>query len=330
MLRYEDAPEPVCGPGQVRIAVQACALNHLDIWNRKGLPGRPIPFPHIAGADVAGTVLEAGAGVNGVHVGQKVVVSPGLSCGRCAACLSGRDHFCPDYDVLGSRSDGGYAQQVVVPAVNILPHPRGLSAVEAAAFPLVFLTAWNMLVTLAQVRPGETALVLGAGSGVGHAAVQIAKLHGARVIATAGSQPKLERARSLGADWTINHKSQNVQDEVRRLTDRAGVDIVFEHTGQATWGASLRSLKPGGRLVTCGATTGYQAETDLRFIFSRQLRIFGAYMGSKADLLEVWKFIDAGRLRPVVDRTFALREAAEAHRYLEEGKHFGKVVLEVP
>lgn len=325
VLRYEDAPDPELGPGEVLVRVRTCALNHLDIWNRRGVV--PLRLPHILGADVAGEVVESSD--TGIPPGRRVMVQPGLSCGRCAACLDGRDNECPRYDVLGSQSDGGYAEFVCVPIQNLIAIPDAIGFVEAAAFPLTFVTAWHMLVTRARLRAGEDVLVLGAGSGVGQAAVQIAWLHGARVFATAGTEDKLGRARELGAYEVINHHTQDLPAEIRRLTGKRGVDIVIEHVGEATWERSLKCLARGGRLVTCGATTGHQAGIDLRFLFTRQYTLMGSYMGTKAELLRAAQFFFAGQLRPAIDRTFALSEAAEAHAYLEAGKQFGKVVLEV-
>lgn len=325
VLRLEDAPDPELSPGEVLVRVRACALNHLDIWNRRGVAR--ITLPHILGADVAGEV--ASSSDKELQIGRRVMLQPGLSCGRCAMCLEGRDNECPHYDVLGSQSDGGYAELVKVPAQNIIPLPDAIGFVEAAAFPLTFVTAWHMLVTRAKVRPGEDVLVLGAGSGVGQAAIQIAWLHGARVFATAGSDEKLARARELGAFDVINHHTQDLPAEIRRLTTTRGVDVVIEHVGTATWDRSLKCLSRGGRLVTCGATTGYDATVDLRFLFARQYSLMGSYMGTKAELLRAAQFFFAGQLRPIVDRTFPLADAAAAHRHLEEGKQFGKVVLEV-
>ncbi len=254
VLVLEAAPDPEPRPGHVVVRVRACALNHLDLWQRRGLDRVTIPFPHISGADVAGDVTDAPGGE--FPAGTRVFLQPGLSCGRCAACLAGHDNTCPRYDVLGYQSDGGYAEYVQVPAVNVVPLPASVSYVAAAAFPLTFLTAWHMLVTRARVVPGETVLVLAGGSGVGQAAIQVARLHGARVVATAGSPAKLERARELGAHEVIDHHASDIAAEVRRLTDKRGVDVVVEHVGQATWAKSVRSLAPGGRLVTCGNTTG--------------------------------------------------------------------------
>jgi NADPH:quinone reductase-like Zn-dependent oxidoreductase len=325
VLRYEEAPDPEPGRADVLVRVRACALNHLDIWNRRGV-GR-IKLPHILGADVAGEVIESA--YPQISPGLRVMLQPGLSCGRCEACLEGRDNECPRYDVLGTQSDGGYAELVRVPVQNLIPLPDAIGFIEAAAFPLTFVTAWHMLVTRARVRPGEDVLVLGAGSGVGQAAIQIAWLHGARVFATAGTDEKLARARELGAHEVVNHHTQDLPAEIRRFTANRGVDVVIEHVGEATWDRSLKCLARGGRLVTCGATTGYKAGIDLRFLFTRQYALMGSYMGTKGELLRAAQFFFGGQLRPAVDRTFPLAEAAAAHAYLEAGTQFGKVVLEV-
>jgi NADPH:quinone reductase-like Zn-dependent oxidoreductase len=329
VLQYTDAPEPVPGPRDVLVRVRACALNRLDLWVRQGLPGVAIPLPHIPGSDVAGEIAQVGRDVTRIKPGEKVVLAPGVTCGRCVACLSGRDNLCREFTNLGYMIDGGCAEYVRCPEVNCMPYPQNLSFEHAAAVPLVFQTAWHMLVSRARLQPGEDVLVLGAGSGVGSAAIQIAKFLGARVIATAGSDEKLAKARELGADETINHRTQKIREEVRRITGKRGVDVVFEHVGTATWGDSLASLAAGGRLITCGATTGYDAKLDLRFLFSRQLSLLGSYMGEKGELYTLLKLVAAGRLKPVVDRTFPLSACAEAHAYLEAGKQFGKVVLSV-
>jgi len=325
VLRYEDAPDPELRAGDVLVRVRACALNHLDIWNRRGVVR--IPLPHISGADVAGEIVDNAN--SDLPAGRRVMLQPGLSCGRCEACLEGRDNECPQYDVLGSQSDGGYAELVRVPRQNVVSIPDAIGFIEAAAFPLTFLTAWRMLVTRAKVRPGEDVLVLGAGSGVGQAAIQIAWLHGARVFATAGNDEKLARAREIGAYEVVNHHTQDVPAEIRRFTSNRGVDIVIEHVGEATWDRSLKCLARSGRLVTCGATTGHQAKIDLRFLFTRQYSLMGSYMGTKAELLRAAQFFFSGQLRPVVDRTFPLKDAAVAQSHLERGEQFGKIVLEV-
>lgn len=325
VLRYEEVDDPVAGAGEALVRVRACAMNHLDLWQRRGMDRVQLPFPHISGADVAGEVISTPNGE--FAAGRRVMLQPGLSCGRCAACLDGRDNECPKYDVLGYRSDGGYAEIVKVPVQNLIAIPDAIGFVEAAAFPLAFLTAWHMLITRAKLRAGEDVLVLGAGSGVGQAAIQIAWLHGARVFATGGSRDKLTRARQLGAYEVINHHTEDVAGRVREFTGGRGVDVVVEHVGTATWDRSLKSLVRGGRLVTCGATTGHDAALDLRVLFVRQLSLLGSYMGRKAELLRAAQSFFAGELRPVVDRTYPLAEAAEAHRRLEAGEQFGKIVL---
>jgi NADPH:quinone reductase-like Zn-dependent oxidoreductase len=329
VLKYSDVPKPIPGRSEVLVRVHACALNHLDLWVRRGLPGVTFPLPHIPGSDVAGEVAEIGAEVTTVKVGQKVVLAPGVSCGKCPACLAGLDNRCRQFSNLGYFLDGGSAEFVKAPEVNCLPYPENLGWEEAAAVPLVFQTAWHMLIDRAQLVPGEDVLVLGAGSGVGMAAIQIAKLFGANVITTAGSDEKLVKAKQLGADSVINHKTQKIREEVRRITNKRGVDVVVEHVGTATWDDSVASLAPCGRLVTCGATTGHDAKIDLRFLFARQLSLLGSYMGVKSDLRTVMKLVAAGRLKPVVDRVFPLAEGAAAHAYLEAGSQFGKVVLRV-
>jgi NADPH:quinone reductase-like Zn-dependent oxidoreductase len=265
--------------------------------------------------------------VSWVQKGDEVMLQPGLSCGHCVECLSGRDNLCRDYDILGYRRDGGYAQFVAAPAVNVIPKPKNLSWEQAAALPLVTVTAWHMLVTRANVQPGEDVLIHAAGSGVGSIGIQLAKLRGARVIATAGSDEKLAKAKVLGADEVVNYTNADWPKEVKRLTNKRGVDVVFEHTGAATWSGSISALKTNGRVVTCGATSGYEAPTDLRQVFYRHLTILGSFMGSKAELLEAMKFIENGKIRAVVDQTLPLAEARRAHELMEDRAQFGKLVL---
>jgi len=328
VLEFADAPDPKPRANEVLIEVKACALNHLDIFVRNGLPGIEIPLPHILGNDIAGVVREVGELVTWVKADDEVMVQPGVSCGHCDACLSGRDNLCREYDMIGYRRNGGYAQFVSVPGVNVFPKPANISWEEAAALPLVTVTAWHMLVGRAKIRPGEDVLVHAAGSGVGSVAIQIAKLHGARVITTASSDEKLAKARELGADETINYTRDDWPKEVKRLTERRGVDVVFEHTGSETWVGSISSLKNNGRLVTCGATSGFDARTDLRQVFYRHLTILGSFMGSKAELLEAMKFVRQGKIRGVVDRVLPLSEARQAHELVESRGQFGKVVLQ--
>jgi NADPH:quinone reductase-like Zn-dependent oxidoreductase len=329
VLRYEDAPEPSLAPGHALVRVRACALNHLDVWGRRGLPNIRIPMPHITGSDIAGEVIASAAA--DVPAGRRVMLQPGLSCGHCAECLAGTDNECAQYEVLGyTNHPGGYAELVTVPIQNLIPIPDHIDFVTAAAFPLTFLTAWHMLITRAKLKRGDDVLILAAGSGVGQAAIQIAVLHGARVLATAGSDEKLARAQTLGASELIHHHKQDIAAEIKRLTNRRGVDVVIEHVGEATWPKSVRSLARGGRLVTCGATTGGKGAVDLHALFAKQLSILGSYMGTKGELMRVARFFFAGQLGPVVDRTFPLADAAAAQRRMEESGQFGKIVLEVP
>src|SRR5437870_10829232 len=327
VLQFTEVADPEIKTNEVLIEVRACALNHLDVWVRNGLPGIKIPLPHILGCDVAGVVREVGDLVTWTKAGDEVMLQPGVSCGHCDECLAGRDNMCDEYDIIGYRRDGGYAELVAVPGVNVTPKPKNLSWPKAAALPLVTLTAWHMLVARANVQPGEDVLVHAAGSGVGSLGIQIAKLRGARVIATASSDEKLAKASELGADETINYTREDWPKEVKRLTNGGGVDVVFEHTGEATWPGSIVSLKKGGRLVTCGATSGFDARTDLRHVFYRHLTILGSMMGSKSDLLSAMKFIESGQIRAVIDRTFPLADARKAHELMEERAQFGKLVL---
>ena len=325
VLRYEDVPDPKARPDQVLVRIKACALNHIDLWIRAGLPG--VELPHILGSDIAGEIVEVGEFITNFKAGQRVLLAPMHFCNHCAKCVAGLQNQCPEFTALGNRVDGGNCELIAVPAVNVIPIPDSLDFNQAASVPLVFLTAWHMLVGRAAIRPGQTVLVLGAGSGVGIAAIQVAKLFNARVITTAGDEKKLEKARELGADHGINHYQQKISQEVRKLTDKEGVHIVIEHVGAATWDESVKCLKPGGILVTCGATTGPNVGFDLRFLFSRQLSLLGSYMGTMGELYEVLGHVFAGRLKPVVDRTFPLRDVRTAHEYLEKSQMFGKVVL---
>jgi NADPH:quinone reductase-like Zn-dependent oxidoreductase len=328
VLRPEDVDDPRPAPGEVVVRVRACALNHLDLWTRSGQAGFSPPFPHVLGDDIAGEVADP-AGVAGLAAGMRVMLSPGTSCGRCAMCLSGEDNGCRQYRILGHGRWGGYAERVAVPAANVIAIPDHVPFEQAAAFPLVYLTAWRMLVSRAALRDGEDVLVWAAGSGVGMAAIQIAKARGARVIATVGSADKVEKARALGADQVVNHHQDDVVAEVRRFTGRKGVEVVFEHVGAATWERSLLALAFRGRLVTCGATTGADGTTPLRHLFAKQLTVLGSYMGSKADLLAAVPAFLEGRLLPMVHEVLPLHEARQAHEIVEASRHFGKVVLRV-
>ena len=325
VLTYEDVPDPRPRKDQVLVRVRACALNHLDVWVRKGLPG--VKLPHILGSDVAGEVVEAGEYVAEFKPGQRVLLAPMVFCGRCEKCSAGLQNQCRQFTVLGNSVDGGDCELIAIPAINIIPIPDALDFNQAASVPLVFLTAWHMLVGRAGIRPGQSVLVLGASSGVGIAAIQIGRLFHCRVITTAGDESKLEKARALGADHGINHYKQRISEEVRKITNKEGVDIVFEHVGAATWDESLKSLKSNGTLVTCGATTGPNVGIDLRHLFARQLTLLGSYMGTMGELHAVLSHVFAGRLKPVVDRVFPLSEIRAAHEILEKSQMFGKVVV---
>jgi len=327
VLTYESIDKPEPGARDVRVAIKAVAMNHLDLWVRRGSPAFHLEYPHRLGADISGVVDAVGAEVEGLEVGQKVVVNPGISCGHCKRCLAGDDNLCRDYGILGEHGHGGYAQFIVVPRQNIAPFPGELSFEKAAAGLLTFMTSWQMLVKKARIEPGQLILVHGAGSGVGVAALQIARLFNCRVIATAGTDAKLEKAKELGAEFTINYREADFVAEVKAITKKAGVDVVFEHVGGETFAKSIKVTRNGGRIVTCGATSGFKPAIDLRHVFFRQIEILGSTMGSKADLLQVLEHIAAGHFDPIVHEVLPLRDAAKGHVILEERKAFGKVVL---
>lgn len=329
VLRFEDRAVPEPGPREVRVRVRAVGLNHLDVWVRRGVPGHTFPLPIVPGCDVSGTVDALGTGATGCEPGDDVVVGPGVSCGRCDACRSGNDPVCRGYGILGESRDGGCAEFVVVPDVNVFARPAGLDWAQAAAVPLTFLTAWHMLLARAAVKPGEQILVHAAGSGVSVAAIQIARLFGARVLATAGTDAKCERAVALGAERAVNYRSEDFVAAVRAWTDKRGVAIVVDHVGAATFEASLRCLAKGGRYVTCGATSGFELKTDFRPVFFKSLSILGSTMGSAHELSTILALVGAGRLAPVVDSVLPLGAIHEAHRRIEERSVFGRLVLTV-
>ncbi len=328
VLRFvEDFPEPILGPDDVLVRVRATALNHLDLFVRQGLPTLKLPLPHILGSDVAGEIAKTGDNVADLEVGERVVLNPGLTCGECEYCVMGEDPLCVDYRILGEHVNGGYAEFVAVPARNVARLPTDFPFETAAATPLVYMTAWRLLVNKGRVRPGEDVLILGAGSGLSTAAIQVAKLAGCTVFATSSSDEKLRRAKGIGADVLINYKGMPWSKAVWELTGKRGVDVVVDHVGAATFKDSVRSLRRGGRLLTPGATTGALFEVDIRYVFMRQISILGSTMASQREFEEVLKLVFMGRLKPVVDRVFPLAEAAKAHEYLERGEQFGKVVL---
>lgn len=328
-LSYEDAPEPkISAPTEVIVRLKNAALNHVDIWNRLGEAAIPIPMPHILGADGAGIVMEVGSATTTVKPGDAVCLYAFTGCGQCEFCLTGRDFMCLHVVALGQRLEGTYAEYVKLPAENCFPIPAGLSFAEAAAFPLVFITVWRMLITNAKLTPGETMLILGIGGGVASAALQIAKRIGVRVIVTSGSDSKLEQARHCGADYGVNYHRSDFAEEVMALTGGRGVDLVLDCVAGESWHQSLEALVQGGRLVTCGATAGGIADTDLSLIFTKHLQIFGSTLGSREEFRQVIQFMNAAQIKPLIDRTFPLAEAAAAQRRMEEGKQFGKIVLD--
>ncbi len=326
-LRLEERPVPTPLPEQVRVRMQAVGLNHLDTWVRRGVPGHTFPLPLVTSSDGCGVVDALGTGVTGVAAGDPVVVLPGVSCGACEACQQGQDNLCRHYHILGESCDGTAAEYVCVPVANVAPKPRALSAPEAASICLVFQTAWHMLVRRAELRAGETVLVHAGLSGVGSAAVQIANVLGAQVIATAGGAVKCAKVKALGAHHVIDHRTQDVAATVRALTGKAGAQVVFEHVGAQTFDTSLKVLQRGGRLVTCGATTGGNVALSLHAVFFKSLSILGSTMGQKGDLRQILRLFDQGLFRPVLDRALPLAEVGDAHRLLEERQALGKLVL---
>ena len=327
-LKYEEILAPEVRGNEVLVEVKACAMNHLDVWIRNGLPHLKLKYPHVLGTDVAGIVAKLGDDVRGIEIGTSVLVSPAITCGRCFHCLSGRDNLCRELKILGENHSGGCCEYISVPKENLIPMPQNVSFEEGASIPVVFHTAWHMLLDRAGIRPGEVVLVHAAGSGVGIAAIQVAKLFGATVITTAGSDEKVEKAKTvLGADHAINYRKQDFLSEVKKITQRRGVDVIIDHTGVANWEKNILALTAGGRMVVCGSTSGYEAKTDLRHVFFRNLSILGSTLGSKGELYEIVKQFELGRLKPVVHKILPMSQAAEGHRIIEDRDVFGKIVL---
>ena len=325
VLEYGDRPDPEAGPGDVRIAVRAAALNHLDLFVRAGIPN--VPLPQIPGADGAGVVDAVGAGVEGVSVGDRVLVQPGLFCNACEFCRGGEQSLCVRFQILGEHVAGTFAERVVVPARNVFPIPERLAFEEAASFPLVYQTAWRMVVGRAALRPGETILVHGAGGGVGGAAVEIARLLGARVFATTSGEEKVRYLKEAGAELVIDYAREDVAKTVRTATGKRGVDVVVDSVGEKTWRTSLQVVAKGGRIVTCGATTGPNPEEEIRQIFWKQITILGSTMANDREFRALYAAVAAGRLSPRIDRVFPLSSAREAYERLEAGRQHGKIVL---
>lgn len=328
VLKIEDIPAPEAGPGQVLVEVRAVGINHLDLWVRKGLPGIEAVMPHIGGSDFTGVVKALGPGVKGFEVGQRVIDYPIESYGGVPYYL------CDDpppgtFEIIGEQTNGGCCEYIAVGVPNLQPLPEVLTFEEGAAIPIVFITAWRMLTERAMLRAGETLLVQGAGSGVGTAAIQIGKLLGARVIASTSTPEKMAQARALGADEVINYREESISKRVRDITGKEGAHVVFEHVGDATWGESVKSAAYHGRIVTCGATTGFEGKTNLAVLFSKQLSVLGSTMGSLATFKKVLRFLAEGKLKPVIDRVMTLDDCRKAHEILEAGSQFGKIVLKV-
>lgn len=329
VLEAREIPAPAIAADEVLLEVKACGINHLDLWVRGGALGLELEMPHVCGSDLVGVAREVGAGVRHVKAGNRVFVLPTISCGVCRDCLAGDDNLCRHYDLIGRRRNGGYAELSRVPGANCLPYPETLAWEEAAALPVVLITAWHMLVGRARLKPGEDCLVMGAGSGVGSIAIQVARLLGARVIAVAGSDEKLARAKALGASEGINHRSQDIAAEARRLTNKKGVEVVFEHVGGPVLESCIGALARNGRLVTCGATIGSKVALDVNVLFGRHLTLLGSWMGRKSEMLDALAFVRSGHIKPVVDSVLPLAEARSAHERLEAGDVFGKVVLAI-
>ncbi len=331
VLEYTDFPTPSPASDKVLVEIKAVALNHLDLFVRGGITGIKLEMPHILGSDISGVIKDVGDSIESeFDIGQRVIIDPGLSCGKCEFCITGQHSLCPSYMIIGEHVRGGYAEYISVNSENIIPIPKdsGLDFAEAAATPLTLMTAWRLLMTKGQIKPGDDVLIIGIGGGVAVAALQLAKVAGARVIVTSSSDTKLERARLLGADVLINHNdTPDYHKEVYSATKERGVDIVLDSVGQATWERSLKSLRKGGKLVTPGATSGPMAMTNVNLVFWKQLEILGSTMSSRSELREALKLVWAKRVRPVVDRIFPLSEASNAHRFLESAEQFGKVVL---
>ncbi|MFQ5977791.1 MAG: zinc-binding dehydrogenase [Candidatus Heimdallarchaeota archaeon] len=329
-LLYDDFPSPSINHSQVLVKIKAVALNRLDLFVRKGIPNLKLELPHILGSDIAGEVVEIGSEVSNLDQGQRVIIDPGLYCGYCQYCVRGEHSLCNRYGIIGEHSRGGYAEFIAVNNQNVIPIPdySPLEFAEAAATPLTFMTAWRLLITRADLKPGEDVLITGIGGGVALAALQIAKLVGARVFVTSSSDEKLQKALKLGADVGINYlEHPDYHTQIWQLTNKQGVDVVVDSAGQATWEKSIRTLRKGGRFVTCGATTGPVANININLLFWKQLSLYGSTMANRSELDAVLKLIWQNQLRPIVDRMFPLKDAQKAHEYLENGKQFGKVIL---
>ena len=324
-LKWDNIPKPELSLNQVLVDVKATSLNHLDIWVRKGIPG--VPLPLITGSDAAGIISEVGDGVKKSRIGEKVMIQPLIFCGKCASCNKGKENLCKSMGIMGENCQGVNAERITVKESQAIPFPDQLSFEAAASFALVAQTSFQMLVSRANLQAGEFVLIWGASSGVGSMGIQIAKAMGATVIAIAGTNEKCEKAGSLGANHILNYKTEDILGEIKSLTNGKGIDVVFEHVGQETWDISMKSLARGGRIVTCGATTGFEANLNLTHLFFKQQSILGSTMGSKSSFDGALALLNEGKISPVIDRIFPITEIQSAHKYLESGKQFGKVVL---
>ena len=329
-LQYKEIPEPKVGPNEVLFKIRAAGCNYNDIWARRGLPGMEIIMPHVSGSDASGEVVEVGSEVQSVKPGDDVMVHPGISCRSCEACTSGQEFFCRRYRIWGFQTgplDGADAEYGKLPEANLIPKPANISYQEAATLPLILMTVWRMLVTRARIQAGDFVLIWGGAGGLGSMAIQVCNLFGARGIAVVGSDEKAEYAKNFGAYDTIKRKTQKVRDEVRRITNKAGVDIVFEHTGEQTWKDSVGALKRGGSLVTCGATSGFIGQTDIRFLWNKQMNFYGSHMASKGEFLQGMKFVQTGEIKPLPSTAVPLKDAAIAQKTIEDGDVMGKMIL---
>jgi len=326
-LKFEEVPTPQVGPRDALVRVHACGLNHLDIFTREGSHGVRAPLPHIGGLEPAGEIAQFGAEVSGWRIGDRVLVGAAATCGECEYCTTGNDNLCPHRKVVGVNIDGGFAEYIKIPASILLPIPDTLSFVQAAAAPSAFGTAWHMLVTRAAIKPGEWVLILAAGSSIGVAGIQVAKHFGCKVIATASTQAKLDKTRELGADYIVNYAESNFAHEVMHITANRGVDVVFEHVGTDTWEKSIASLRPTGRVVTCGGTTGRFGKTDIWSVFWKQISLLGSFAWTAKEFYPVWDLVGQQVFRPIIDRTFPLAETATAQQYIMDRKQFGKVLV---
>jgi NADPH:quinone reductase-like Zn-dependent oxidoreductase len=329
VVRVGELPDPVPGAGEVRVRVVKAALNHLDLWVRRGIPGIEPSFPHVLGADGAGVVDAVGAGVEDVAEGDEVYIQPGLFCGRCEFCRQGEESMCIRYRLLGEHVSGTFAERVVVPAANVHRKPRGLDWSLAAAFPLAYQTAWRLVLNAGRLRAGESVLIHGVGGGVASAALQIARYAGAYVFVTSSSAEKLDRAIGLGADVAIDYTSEDVPQRIRELTARRGVDLVVDNVGKETWRDSIECVRRGGRIATCGATSGNDANTPINRVYWKQISIHGSTMANRREFRAVARLVESRRLEPLVDAAFPLDEAASALERLAGGDQFGKIVITV-